>query len=201
MSDGSPAGWYHAEGDPQNTIRYWNGSSWTGTAVVGPPLNPSVKRPIAAAQGGHGYDVRTVPASMAGPWRRAFSMYGRINRQTAIPLMLFLNPIAGVILFIGFVFAAVLAPGSTDDWETLPAAGIALSYLPLAVWFAAVVALIWLNVATTGKRLHDIGMSGWFVLLAFIPVVAAAVAIMCFVVPGQPVANRHGMPPPPGFRV
>lgn len=32
MSDGGaqPAGWYHAQGDPPNTQRYWDGAQWQG---------------------------------------------------------------------------------------------------------------------------------------------------------------------------
>ncbi len=40
MAETSP-GWYHAEGDPPNTQRYWNGTSWDGApqpvAVMAPP--------------------------------------------------------------------------------------------------------------------------------------------------------------------
>jgi hypothetical protein len=49
MSDSATPGWYHAEGDPPNTERYWDGSAWTeGPRPVGgfpaapptPPLTP-----------------------------------------------------------------------------------------------------------------------------------------------------------------
>ncbi len=47
MSDQTPAGWYHAEGDPPGTQRYWDGSVWVGgpqpvgqTAVGGPGQPP-----------------------------------------------------------------------------------------------------------------------------------------------------------------
>jgi hypothetical protein len=29
MSDSATPGWYHAEGDPPNTERYWDGAAWT----------------------------------------------------------------------------------------------------------------------------------------------------------------------------
>lgn len=43
-----PAGWYHAEGDPPNTQRYWDGSQWQGGPQPAPP--PST----AAATDGSG---------------------------------------------------------------------------------------------------------------------------------------------------
>lgn len=35
-SEMEPAGWYHAEGDPVDTVRYWNGSEWIGGPVAEP---------------------------------------------------------------------------------------------------------------------------------------------------------------------
>ena len=35
MSQGqTPAGWYHAEGDPPGTTRYWDGSQWVGEKTI-----------------------------------------------------------------------------------------------------------------------------------------------------------------------
>ena len=36
MSD-MPAGHYHAEGDPPETVRYWDGSQWVGDPIPAPP--------------------------------------------------------------------------------------------------------------------------------------------------------------------
>lgn len=30
------AGWYHAEGDPTGTVRYWDGAQWVGQAIAAP---------------------------------------------------------------------------------------------------------------------------------------------------------------------
>jgi uncharacterized RDD family membrane protein YckC len=30
MPDIAPAGYYHAEGDPEGTVRYWDGANWSG---------------------------------------------------------------------------------------------------------------------------------------------------------------------------
>jgi hypothetical protein len=48
MTDMTPPGWYHAEGDAPGTHRYWDGSSWIG----GPEL---VNQP-------------TIPTPAADPW-------------------------------------------------------------------------------------------------------------------------------------
>jgi len=36
MSDDVPAGFYHAEGDPPDTVRYWNGDHWAGGPIPPP---------------------------------------------------------------------------------------------------------------------------------------------------------------------
>lgn len=39
MTDqGQPAGWYHAEGDPPGTTRYWDGSAWQGGPQEAPAM-------------------------------------------------------------------------------------------------------------------------------------------------------------------
>ncbi|MFT7474098.1 MAG: hypothetical protein ACI81L_001018 [Verrucomicrobiales bacterium] len=58
MSDSAAPGWYHAEGDPPNTERYWDGTAWTdgprpvgglGTDSPSPP-----QAPIDSVPGGFG---------------------------------------------------------------------------------------------------------------------------------------------------
>jgi len=39
MTD-QPAGYYHAEGDPSGTVRYWDGSQWTTGPTSLPPGDP-----------------------------------------------------------------------------------------------------------------------------------------------------------------
>lgn len=52
MSQGqTPAGWYHAEGDPPGTTRYWDGSQWVGDPQASDPL---ASPPMGAPAGGFG---------------------------------------------------------------------------------------------------------------------------------------------------
>lgn len=61
----------------------------------------------------------------------------------------------------------------------------------------AVVAMLIISIQIGVKRLHDIGWSGWLLLLNLIPVVGSVFAIIMLVVPGSSTANRFGPPPPP----
>lgn len=40
-------GWYHAQGDPEGTMRYWDGAQWVG--------EPTTQQPTYAAPGGRVY--------------------------------------------------------------------------------------------------------------------------------------------------
>jgi len=44
------------------------------------------------------------------------------------------------------------------------------------------------------RRLHDIGRSGWFLLLALIPVIGALLLIYWLCQPGTPGPNTYGNP-------
>jgi len=45
------------------------------------------------------------------------------------------------------------------------------------------------------SRFHDIGWSGWAVLLMFIPPVGILVLLFLLIIPGQKQPNAHGEPP------
>ena len=52
MSDQTPPGWYHAEGDPPGTQRYWDGSVWVGgPQPAGQPAAGGPGRPPWAGAG------------------------------------------------------------------------------------------------------------------------------------------------------
>jgi uncharacterized membrane protein YhaH (DUF805 family) len=51
------------------------------------------------------------------------------------------------------------------------------------------------SIAVAVRRLHDIGKSGWWYLLVFIPLIGALVLIYWFVQPGQSEDNQWGANP------
>lgn len=62
---------------------------------------------------------------------------------------------------------------------------------------AIVIAAVVVSVQIGVQRLHDIGWSGWLLLVNLIPVVGGVFALIMMVVPGTAEANRYGPPPPP----
>ena len=59
--------------------------------------------------------------------------------------------------------------------------------------YALVVLLPGLGVQA--RRLHDIGKSGWFLLLAFIPLIGVIILIVWYCQDGQPEPNEYGVNP------
>lgn len=65
MSDSAVPGWYHAEGDPPNTERYWDGSAWTeGPRPIGGGVSATPEVPSTPVAPG---DTPTVIASTPMP--------------------------------------------------------------------------------------------------------------------------------------
>ena len=56
-------------------------------------------------------------------------------------------------------------------------------------------ALLLPTLAVSARRLHDTGRSGWWLLIALVPIAGLIVLIVFFVMRGDPGVNRHGPPP------
>lgn len=76
---------------------------------------------------------------------------------------------------------------------------VALVRVPVLNWTAIVAALGWicffvpLTIVAGIRRLHDLGRSGWFLLLAFVPVVNVVMMLLLLFAKGKPVgATRWG---------
>ena len=51
------------------------------------------------------------------------------------------------------------------------------------------------GLALSVRRLHDIGKSGWSILIGLIPIVGLIILIVWFIQKGNPVANEYGEVP------
>lgn len=61
MTSAQQPGWYHADGDPPGTHRYWDGSSWIGEPQsIGAPSGPGAATGLPPH----------VPGTLASPWQR-----------------------------------------------------------------------------------------------------------------------------------
>lgn len=56
-------------------------------------------------------------------------------------------------------------------------------------------AVILPGIAVSVRRLHDLGKSGWYILLGLIPIIGALYLIYLFIQEGQKEANEYGEEP------
>ena len=52
------------------------------------------------------------------------------------------------------------------------------------------------NIAVGARRMHDIGKSGWWLLIGLIPVIGFFVLLYFYVQPSEPETNQYGAPEP-----
>jgi uncharacterized membrane protein YhaH (DUF805 family) len=113
-----------------------------------------------------------------------FSFSGRIGRDTFWGTRI-------AIIVIGFVVGLLI--------EVVSKIGDAGPVVGLVIYVLFSIAAVWIGLATQVKRWHDLGYSGWVVLLSIIPIVNllyALVAIVCLpFLKGTKGQNRYGDDP------
>ena len=123
-----------------------------------------------------------------------FSFKGRISRRQygkkgILPLA------TGWALFILFVLLLVILRPVSEPIAPVAAILFFVMYIALAI-FSAVAGL-----AVYTKRLHDLGRSGWWNLLLFIPFVGPLINLALMIIlgakRGQLEGNRYGPVPGP----
>jgi uncharacterized membrane protein YhaH (DUF805 family) len=67
------------------------------------------------------------------------------------------------------------------------------SYGPLYGLY--MLAVIIPSLAVGIRRLHDVGKSGWMMLISFIPLIGAIWLLFLFVTDGNPRENKYGLNP------
>lgn len=105
---------------------------------------------------------------------------GRRNRKSYT--LAFLSMVVACILFTALSFWL-------SQSATLVTAVFLLLSIPLTI------ALVVGQIAITAQRLRDLGQSGWFMLLLFIPFVSLVVQFLLFFMPGQKGENKYGSDP------
>ncbi len=119
-----------------------------------------------------------------------YSVSGRIGRlrYLAYPMwILFVSFALGVL--VSFVFALVLPSLKGSDYMSFatPIIGLVL-YLPLIIFGGFIYPI---------RRLHDLGKTGWLVLIIFIPIVNILFYLYLLFGKGDQEENEYGNPPRP----
>lgn len=97
------------------------------------------------------------------------------------------------LVFLGVIgtFLATAFPSSL-----LARTGTVGSVVANIFMFVVLVLGAWISAANQVKRWHDLGRSGWMILICFIPVLGFVANVICLgFVPGRREPNRFGPPP------
>ena len=117
-----------------------------------------------------------------------FRWRGRLNRKRFINRLLALS-VGGFLLYI-LLFIALAATSGIPASDTAEEANAAVGLLTLASLPITVSSYMLMI-----RRLHDIGLSGWFVLLALIPLVSLGFILYILFKQGTEGDNAYGPDP------
>jgi len=126
---------------------------------------------------------------------RIFGAKGRIGRLRYVAYMFAANIILGLATLSVLMILGVAASlsGLTSGGSPRPEMVVFVGVAFWAIFAIALVLFLIFFVRVGIQRSHDMNLSGWFVLLTFLPFVALG----WMFVPGSKGANRFGAPPPP----
>ena len=120
---------------------------------------------------------------------RPFSPEGRSSVKEAWLFLLLLFPLnIGLAVLVCSMWMA--PPG-------VPFTDLTFLFHPTGVQRVIVFGFVWAPMITlAARRLHDIGLSGLWVLLALWPWIGPAILMaICLLIPGNGRTSRHGAPP------
>jgi len=115
-------------------------------------------------------------------WRKYAEFNGRARRKEYWMFALFNFVI--VLVVEGISFGMLTATRSSMF-------GFMLAGLICIYCLAAVIP----SLAVTVRRLHDIGMSGWLVLIALVPILGGLALLVMTLMDSNPGANQYGPNP------
>ena len=92
--------------------------------------------------------------------------------------------------FLLFYLILLFLPGTV-----LALLGVEAEDVLTAVILVTVLALALPNIAVTVRRLHDIGLSGWWILIGIIPLFGDIGLLVMTALPSQPAGNQYGSSP------
>lgn len=130
-----------------------------------------------------GYFVRAITTRYA-------SGNGRARRKEFWGFNLFVYLSASLLTVVGLIAAAIIDPALES--EASAAVG-AITFNVVVLW---IVALIVPSITILIRRLHDVGMSGWLVLLSLLPFGGIFLFVVSLM-PSQQQTNQYGPIPTP----
>ena len=123
---------------------------------------------------------------------KKYAQFSGRSRRREYWLAYLMNTIIAIGLYLIMVIAMLVGVTSSGSPAVLTMVITALLGVLISVY--AIVILV-PSLAMTVRRLHDIGKSGWFLLLELIPYVGGLILFVFSVLDSQPGENQYGPNP------
>jgi uncharacterized membrane protein YhaH (DUF805 family) len=123
------------------------------------------------------------------------SLKGRINRKTY--LLFYIIPVILLFIISWTIAVSFGTPGPGEEPESVRYTlsmedNFVATLVFFLLFFTFFVGLTWGYLATGVKRLHDLGFSGWTLLVSLIPILGFVVVFALVFVRGDVGENRFG---------
>jgi len=126
--------------------------------------------------------------SFGGAITRGFKKYAKFEGRASRSEYWWWTLFTGLVLTVlGLLSLVIGVQTSPDGGETPGAPAVPLLVL-LGLFYLAVLVP---TIALTVRRLHDVGYSGWLVLLALIPSVGGLILLVFAVLPSSPAGAKY----------
>lgn len=96
-----------------------------------------------------------------------------------------------LILMLAFMPIIGLAIADAETGQDMEAWGVAWICIVALIYFALMIPYV----AVAIRRFHDVGLSGWLILIGLVPYVGGLFVFVVSLLPSQPAVNVHGAPP------
>jgi uncharacterized membrane protein YhaH (DUF805 family) len=130
---------------------------------------------------------------MLMPLKRFADFAGRSRRKEYWLWVLFVVVVLTVLTWLDIKLGL---GGSATTTSSGSGVGFNVNLGPLGIVFG--LATLVPSIAVGVRRLHDLGKSGWWMLLAIIPFIGWFYQLIVFTQPGVPGPNRYGSDPKGG---
>ncbi|WP_227430338.1 DUF805 domain-containing protein [Psychrobacter sp. I-STPA6b] len=126
-----------------------------------------------------------------GTW---YSLKGRIGRVQLLAFGMIWGIIFNILLLTALFLSMDALISGTSDIGSLGIGVLVIMILLLPIF-------IYTSIILPVRRLHDIGKSGWWLLLAFIPLANLLLIYFLYFARGNAGANAYGLPPTPYSKI
>ena len=127
------------------------------------------------------------------PLKRYVDFSGRSRRKEFWTWYLFVMIMYFVLMYLD---TALGLGGTATGYAEGGSVGFNMTGGLLTILF--MLAVLIPNIAVAVRRMHDIGKSGWMVLIGIIPLIGWIYVIYCYVQPGTVGPNQYGPDPKGG---